>query len=85
MLQPDHGLQVRASQVGALSALRRRRGDADIAFDRSLPDGGGRNVVNVILTDFRALDTFGEITVLTTAALGVAALLIGSRSRREDR
>jgi multicomponent Na+:H+ antiporter subunit A len=51
----------------------------------SLPEAGGRNIVNVILTDFRALDTFGEITVLTTAALGVAALLIGSRSRREDR
>ncbi len=35
----------------------------------------GRNIVNVILVDFRALDTLGEITVLTTAAVGVAALL----------
>ena len=35
----------------------------------------GRNVVNVILVDFRALDTLGEITVLVTAAVGVAALL----------
>ena len=35
----------------------------------------GRNVVNVILVDFRALDTLGEITVLATAAIGVAALL----------
>jgi multicomponent Na+:H+ antiporter subunit A len=35
----------------------------------------GRNVVNVILVDFRALDTFGEITVITIAALGVFALL----------
>lgn len=35
----------------------------------------GRNVVNVILVDFRALDTLGEITVLGLAALGVAALL----------
>jgi multicomponent Na+:H+ antiporter subunit A len=32
-------------------------------------------VVNVILVDFRALDTLGEITVLATAALGVAALI----------
>lgn len=37
--------------------------------------GKGRNVVNVILVDFRALDTFGEITVLTIAAIGVYALV----------
>jgi len=35
----------------------------------------GRNVVNTILVDFRALDTLGEVTVLATAALGVYALL----------
>lgn len=35
----------------------------------------GRNIVNVILVDFRALDTLGEITVLTIAAIGVFALL----------
>lgn len=35
----------------------------------------GKNVVNVILVDFRALDTLGEITVLTIAALGVFVLL----------
>jgi multicomponent Na+:H+ antiporter subunit A len=35
----------------------------------------GRNIVNVILVDFRALDTLGEITVLVTAAIGVHALL----------
>ncbi|MBP1679400.1 MAG: dehydrogenase (quinone), partial [Bacteroidetes bacterium] len=35
----------------------------------------GRNVVNVILVDFRALDTLGEITVLGAAGLGVFALL----------
>jgi multicomponent Na+:H+ antiporter subunit A len=37
--------------------------------------GHGRNIVNVILVDFRALDTMGEITVLATAAIGVRALL----------
>ena len=41
----------------------------------SVPDGKGRNVVNVILVDFRAIDTLGEITVLAVAALGVVALL----------
>lgn len=40
---------------------------------------GGRNVVNVILTDFRAFDTLGEITVIVLAALGVYALLRGWR------
>lgn len=41
----------------------------------SEPEGGGRNVVNVILTDFRALDTLGEITVLALAALGAISLV----------
>jgi multicomponent Na+:H+ antiporter subunit A len=43
--------------------------------DMSVPGGKGRNVVNVILVDFRAIDTLGEITVLAIAALGVYALL----------
>ncbi|MBX3231442.1 MAG: monovalent cation/H+ antiporter subunit A [Labilithrix sp.] len=42
---------------------------------RALPEGGGANVVNVMLVDFRAFDTFGEITVLGTVALTVYALL----------
>ncbi|WP_374449177.1 hydrogen gas-evolving membrane-bound hydrogenase subunit E, partial [Stella sp.] len=41
----------------------------------SLLAAHGRNVVNVILVDFRALDTLGEITVLAIAAFAVAALL----------
>lgn len=43
----------------------------------SLPGGGGANVVNVILVDFRGFDTLGEATVLAVAALGVVALLAG--------
>ena len=35
----------------------------------------GKNIVNVILVDFRALDTLGEITVLSVAAIGVYSLL----------
>jgi multicomponent K+:H+ antiporter subunit A len=38
-------------------------------------EGGGKNVVNVILVDFRGFDTFGEITVLGIVALTVFALL----------
>jgi multicomponent Na+:H+ antiporter subunit A len=41
----------------------------------SVPDAKGRNVVNVILVDFRALDTLGEIAVVGVAGLGVAALI----------
>jgi multicomponent Na+:H+ antiporter subunit A len=50
---------------------------------RSVPDGHGRNVVNVILVDFRSLDTLGEITVLALAAVGIYALL-RLRPRREE-
>ncbi|MDJ0842023.1 MAG: proton-conducting transporter membrane subunit [Acidobacteriota bacterium] len=41
----------------------------------SVPEAYGRNIVNVTLVDFRALDTFGEIIVLMIAALGVTALM----------
>ncbi|PKO30708.1 MAG: monovalent cation/H+ antiporter subunit A [Betaproteobacteria bacterium HGW-Betaproteobacteria-9] len=51
-------------------------------LEKSLPVGGGTNVVNVILVDFRGYDTFGEITVLGIAAIGVLALMDGMRSRR---
>ncbi len=42
--------------------------------ENSLTQAHGRNIVNVILVDFRALDTMGEITVLTLAAAGVYSL-----------
>ncbi|MBB1601877.1 monovalent cation/H+ antiporter subunit A [Variovorax sp. UMC13] len=44
-------------------------------LDRALSEGGGTNVVNVMLVDFRGFDTFGEITVLGVVALTVYALL----------
>lgn len=43
----------------------------------------GRNVVNVILVDFRGLDTMGEITVLSLAAIGVYTLLKFRSSRKK--
>ena len=46
----------------------------------SWPEAKGRNVVNVILVDFRALDTLGEIAVLLIAALAATVLL--RRKRR---
>jgi multicomponent Na+:H+ antiporter subunit A len=42
--------------------------------ERALPEAGGKNVVNVILVDFRGFDTLGEATVLVVAALGVVSI-----------
>ena len=44
-------------------------------IENSLPQAWGANMVNVILVDFRALDTLGEIAVLGIATVGVLALL----------
>jgi multicomponent Na+:H+ antiporter subunit A len=46
--------------------------------------GHGRNIVNVILVDFRAFDTLGEITVLAAAAIGVRGLLGLAGNGRTD-
>jgi multicomponent Na+:H+ antiporter subunit A len=54
------------------------------AYADLAPAAGGKNVVNVILTDFRALDTLGEITVIATAAIGIAALVSGLRTRPRE-
>jgi multicomponent Na+:H+ antiporter subunit A len=55
---------------------------SDEMIARSVPDGHGRDVVNVILVDFRGLDTLGEITVLTAAAIGAVALARAGRRPR---
>nr|WP_315277667.1 monovalent cation/H+ antiporter subunit A [uncultured Acinetobacter sp.] len=47
---------------------------------QSIPLGGGTNVVNVILVDFRGFDTFGEIAVLGIAAIGTLCLMDGMRA-----
>nr|WP_217363812.1 MULTISPECIES: monovalent cation/H+ antiporter subunit A [unclassified Marinobacterium] len=48
---------------------------ADFFIANSKTGGGGTNVVNVILVDFRGFDTFGEITVLGIAGLGIYKLI----------
>ena len=53
------------------------RADGDLSL--ALAEGGGRNAVNVIIVDIRAMDTTGEITVLVVVGLCVYGLL---RSRR---
>ncbi|MFB6069280.1 MAG: hydrogen gas-evolving membrane-bound hydrogenase subunit E, partial [Halobacterium sp.] len=49
---------------------------------QAIPKGGGGNIVNVILVDFRGLDTMGEISVIAMAALSVLTL-VGMRERGE--
>ncbi len=56
-------------------------GPVAIITDAAVDDGGGNNVVNVVLTDVRALDTLGEVVVLATVAIGILAL---SKVRREE-
>jgi multicomponent K+:H+ antiporter subunit A len=69
--------------VAALAyAVMTRAGGDTVASEllaRSLPEGYGRNVVNVILVDFRGFDTLGEITVFGIAGLVVHALLRRAR------
>jgi multicomponent Na+:H+ antiporter subunit A len=48
-------------------------------IEQAVPNGEGRNVVNVILVDFRGIDTMGEITVLAAAAIGSVALARAGR------
>jgi len=61
----------------------RTRPPASQAYlDQALTQGGGSNVVNVVLVDFRGFDTLGEITVLAVAAMGIASLVLAGRGRR---
>ena len=48
---------------------------APFFLSNALEQAGGRNVVNVMLVDFRGFDTFGEITVVGIVAITVYALL----------
>ncbi|WP_314407252.1 monovalent cation/H+ antiporter subunit A [Pseudomonas kuykendallii] len=73
-----------ASGSGILVALlafavmtRPYDGIASFFLENALTGGGGSNVVNVILVDFRGFDTMGEICVLAIAAVGVYGLLRG--------
>jgi len=85
--RPGHALI--AVSVGAVTSLM-LLAVLDTPLDRSVtdffeaaswPEAFGRNIVNVILVDFRALDTFGEVAVVVVAALSAVALL---RQKRED-
>ena len=67
-------------------ALLTRTGAQSISpffIENALPGGGGHNIVNVMLVDFRAFDTLGEITVLAIVGITVYALLRRFRPARE--
>ncbi|MGN6280625.1 monovalent cation/H+ antiporter subunit A [Frateuria sp.] len=70
----------------AYAAMRHPVADSISHFflERAYSEGGGRNVVNVILVDFRGFDTLGEITVLAIVALSVFALLRRFRPAAES-
>ena len=66
--------------VLTLSVLSREISSiSDFFIANAKTGGGGTNVVNVILVDFRGLDTLGEITVLGIAGLGIFAMMQGLR------
>ena len=69
----------------SLAMMSRPFPDSTSTFflERALVEGGGTNVVNVMLVDFRGFDTFGEIVVLGIVALTVYALLRRFRPARE--
>ena len=48
-------------------------------YIRRTPSAHGQDVVTVIITDFRGIDTLGEITVLLITAVEVATLLRGGK------
>ncbi|GAB4127700.1 MAG: putative monovalent cation/H+ antiporter subunit A [Fimbriimonadaceae bacterium] len=66
-----------AMTVFTLSAMGSDRpvDTAQWVAERTYTEAHGRNIVNVILVDFRGIDTMGEIAVLGIAAFGVTALL----------
>ncbi|HEV7458677.1 MAG TPA: hydrogen gas-evolving membrane-bound hydrogenase subunit E [Roseococcus sp.] len=82
----DGAIAIGAGVVGFLTLLA----VLSVPFDTQMPDwmgaaawpeAKGRNVVNVILVDFRALDTLGEIAVLLIAALAATVLLRRARGK----
>ena len=83
------GLVVFAFAITAQSEHRPSEVSQEMV-ESSVPEGHGRNVVNVILVDFRGLDTLGEITVLAVAAIGAVAVARAGRrpgdvGKRPDR
>jgi multicomponent Na+:H+ antiporter subunit A len=67
------GAAVAVALAGAASSPSGEPPIVELA-ESAVDEGGGNNVVNVILTDTRALDTLGEVIVLLTVAVGILTL-----------
>ncbi len=83
--EPDHRVGSVLAQHSYGNYTYNEAGDKVPALETPLDTmrgGGGNNIVNVILVDFRGIDTYGEIAVLGLAAMGVWSLL---PRRRRDR
>ncbi len=74
------GAAVAVALAGAASSPSGEPPIVDLA-ESAVDEGGGNNVVNVILTDTRALDTLGEVIVLMTVAVGILTLTRKRRTR----
>ncbi|MBG6215989.1 multicomponent Na+:H+ antiporter subunit A [Arthrobacter sp. CAN_A6] len=75
--------------IAMASMASRNAAPVSLAFpELAYDEGGGENVVNVLLVDIRAWDTFGEVSVLTIAATGIASLIFirgrGDKRRRAE-
>ncbi|MFV0601394.1 MAG: monovalent cation/H+ antiporter subunit A [Brachymonas sp.] len=75
LLSTAVGLGMAALSYALMTRHQTPQSISSFFLERSLPQGGGANVVNVMLVDFRGFDTMGEITVLGVVALTVYALL----------
>ena len=78
------GLGIAGDRLRPDDLAARPRASPTWFLEHAYVEGGGTNVVNVILVDFRGFDTFGEITVLAIVALSVFALLRRFRPAQES-
>jgi multicomponent Na+:H+ antiporter subunit A len=69
------GMGVLMTVLALVIPGQRRAAPVSDQFARQVADSGGHNVVNVTLVDLRGWDTFGEISVLAAAAVGVSSLI----------
>jgi multicomponent Na+:H+ antiporter subunit A len=71
--------------VLAVFAQRYTQTVAEYFIENSYELAGGKNIVNVILVDFRGFDTLGEIIVLALAGIGVFALVrLGAKRKKKE-
>jgi len=83
----DGALALICGAGATLLLLRVLEGDldsrlADFFAANSVAIAHGRNIVNVILVDYRGLDTLGEIAVVMIAGIGVLAMLRRQHKRK---